>query len=89
MGTGSDDNKNGGILKLAEHVLKKPFTTALWVFATDNTLDVKRVKNNENQRLYSNHMVKNLFYKWVLHKDRFPARKNHFIFIALQCSGED
>ena len=63
MGTGSDDNKNEGILKLAERVLKKPFTTALWVFATDNTLDVKRVKNNENQRLYSNHMVKNLFYK--------------------------
>ena len=63
MGTGSDDNKNGGILKLAEHVFKKPFTTALWVFATDNTLDVKRVKNNENQRLYSNHMVKNLFDK--------------------------
>ena len=63
MGTGSDDNKNGDILKLAEHVLKKLFTTALWVFATDNTLDVKRVKNNENQRLYSNHMVKNLFYK--------------------------
>ena len=64
MGTGSDDNKNEGILKLAERVLKKPFTTALWVFATDNTLDVKRLKNNENQRLYSNHMhmVKNLFY---------------------------
>ena len=67
MGTGSDDNKNGGILKLplklAEHVLKKPCTTALWVIATDNTLDIKRVKNNENQRLYSNHMVKNLFDK--------------------------
>ena len=43
VGTGSDDNKSGGILKSAEHVLKKLFTTALWVFATDNTLDVKRV----------------------------------------------
>ena len=56
MGTGSDDNKNGGILKLAQHVLKKPFTTALWVFATDNTLDVKRVKNKlESKAILKSH----------------------------------
>ena len=41
----------------ADHVLKKLFTTVLWV------LDVKQVKNNENQRLYSNHVSKNSFGK--------------------------
>ena len=62
----------------ADHVLKKLFTTVLWV------LDVTQVKNNENQRLYSNHVSKNSFDKSVICENGFPLREN----IHCTCSGE-
>ena len=79
MGTGSDDNKNEGILKLAERVLKKPFTTALWVFATDNTLDVKRVKNNENQAILKSRGQKFVLQMSITQR-RISRKKKSFYF---------
>ena len=49
-------------------------------------LDVKQVKNNENQGLYSNHVVKNFFDKWVY----ISYMKTDFLQekIIIMCSGE-
>ena len=85
VGDGSDDNKIGVIVKKAEYICV--FQRNYLLLLSGSSRQRFRFQASSKQwesRAIINHMVKNLFDKWVLWENGFPSRKN----IHCTCSGE-